>query len=65
MPSALPRKPEPELLGERALGAYLGLALGDALGEQMPNRAPILTDLVLATIDPGTWHPSQGLSANV
>lgn len=40
MPSALPRKPEPELLGERALGAYLGLALGDALGATVEFLTP-------------------------
>lgn len=40
MPSALLRKPEPHILTDRVQGAYLGLAVGDALGATVEFLTP-------------------------
>ena len=40
MPSALRRKPDPDTLADRARGAYLGLAVGDALGATVEFLTP-------------------------
>ena len=66
--------PDPETpIGARGIGeppaaaacAAILCALSDALGDDKFIRAPILADNVLAAIEPGSWQPTTGLTANV
>lgn len=55
-------------IGEPPVGAACAAvlcALSDALGDDKFVRAPVMADAILAVIEPGTWHPATGLSANV
>ncbi|WP_306547091.1 xanthine dehydrogenase family protein molybdopterin-binding subunit [Desulfobulbus sp.] len=55
-------------IGEPPVGAACAAvlcALNDALGDDKFLRAPVMVDTVLAAIEPGSWRPVTGLSANV
>ena len=55
-------------IGEPPVGAACAAvlcALNDALGDDKFLRAPVMADVILAAIEPGTWRVMDGLSANV
>jgi CO/xanthine dehydrogenase Mo-binding subunit len=66
--------PDPQTpIGARGVGepptaaacAAVLCALSDALGDDTFVRAPVMADTILAAVEPGSWHPATGLSANV